>query len=305
MTDENTEDDVVVLPDHENAVDPPRRRRSTTILFVFIAVLLVGGVLTSGSYLWSLNSKLDNNIKRDSSFLPADSAARPAPGAKGALNIVISGDGQSSANTTMIAHFPAKRDKIYVVAFPRDSYVDVPGHGKTQLNSAYGFGGHPLVIQTLENLTGVRIDHMAEIGFDSYRDAAMALGTSDHAVTETSSAKGGSEASRMQLQQKYIKEVLVDLINGGALSNPVKLSKVVDSATKNLTVDVALTTAKLRSLGVSLRGVRGKDITFVTVPSASTGHTKTGMLITRLDGTKLSQLSKALREDTMSSYKPK
>jgi hypothetical protein len=110
MTDENKyEDSAVVLPDHENA-DPPRRRRWTTIVLVSMAVLLVGGVLTSGSYLWSLNSKLDNNIKRDSSFLPADSATRPAPGAKGALNIVISGDGYSSYNTTMIAHVTAKRD---------------------------------------------------------------------------------------------------------------------------------------------------------------------------------------------------
>jgi len=304
MTDENTEDDVVVLPDHENAADRPRRRRSTTILFVFIAVLLVGGVLTSGSYLWSLNSKLDNNIKRDSSFMPADNAARPAPGAKGALNIVISGNGYSKDNTTMIAHFTAKRDKVYVVSFPRDSYVYVPGHGRTRLSSAYGLGGHPLVIRTLENLTGVRIDHMAEIRFDSFHDAAVALGVSEKAVAKTSSGYGRSELSRLKRQQKYVKEVLVDLINRGTVSNPVKFSRALDVVTKNLTVDDGLTTRKLRSLGVSLRGVRGKDITFLSAPVAGSGHTKTGMSITRLDATKLALLSKALREDTMSSYPP-
>jgi anionic cell wall polymer biosynthesis LytR-Cps2A-Psr (LCP) family protein len=304
MTDENTEGDAAVVPNHENA-DPPRRRRSTTIVLVSIVVLLVGGVLTAGSYLWSLNSKLDNNIKRDSSFLPADNAARPAPGAKGALNIVVSGNGYSSDNTTMIAHFTAKRDKVYVVSFPRDSYVDVPGHGKTRLSSAYGFGGHRLVIQTLEKLTGVRIDHMAEISFDSYHHAAISLGLSEEAVAKTSSASGRRELSRLARQQKYIKEVLVDLVNRGTLSNPVKLSRALDVATKKLTVDDALTTGKLRSLGVSLRGVRGKDITFLTAPVAGSGHPKTGMLITRLDGAKLSLLSKALREDTMSSYRPK
>jgi anionic cell wall polymer biosynthesis LytR-Cps2A-Psr (LCP) family protein len=162
-----------------------------------------------------------------------------------------------------------------------------------------------LVIQTLENLTGVRIDHMAEIGFDSFHDAATALGVSEEAVAETASTGGINELSRLELQQKYIKEVLVDLLNRGTLSNPVKLSRALDAATKNLTVDDALTTGKLRSLGVSLRGVRGNDVTFVTAPVASSGHTSTGMSISRLDGTKLSQLSTALRQDTMSSYQPK
>jgi hypothetical protein len=55
---------------------------------------------------------------------------------------------------------------------------------------------------------------------------------------------------------------------------------------------------------VSLRGVRGDDITFVTAPVAGFGRTSAGASIVRLDAAKLSELSNALRQDTMSGYRP-
>ncbi len=54
------------------------------------------------------------------------------------------------------------------MSLPRDSYVPIPGHGRNKLNAAYAFGGAPLLVRTVETVTGIRIDHYAEIGFGGF-----------------------------------------------------------------------------------------------------------------------------------------
>src|SRR5690606_8689079 len=52
-----------------------------------------------------------------------------------------------------------------LVSIPRDSLVPIPGHGTTKINAAYAYGGPNLLVETLEQTTGVRIDDYVEIGF--------------------------------------------------------------------------------------------------------------------------------------------
>ena len=63
--------------------------------------------------------------------------------------------------------------------FPRDIYVDVPGHGKDTVNAAYGYGGAPLLVRTLQQLLDVQIDHVAFVGFDGLSQMTDALGGRD------------------------------------------------------------------------------------------------------------------------------
>lgn len=83
---------------------------------------------------------------------------------------------RSSARTDsiMLLHIGAGPDTL--VSIPRDSLVPVPGHGTTKINAAYAFGGAPLLVQTLENVTGVRIDHVVQIGFGGFVDVVDAVG---------------------------------------------------------------------------------------------------------------------------------
>ncbi|HEY2834184.1 MAG TPA: LCP family protein [Sporichthyaceae bacterium] len=67
-------------------------------------------------------------------------------------------------DTMMLLHIPNSGGPT-LVSLPRDSYVNIPGHGQNKLNAAYAFGGAKLLVQTVEGLTGIRIDHYAEIGF--------------------------------------------------------------------------------------------------------------------------------------------
>ena len=66
-----------------------------------------------------------------------------------------------------------------LVSIPRDSYVPIPGHGRNKLNAAYAFGGAPLLVRTVEQATGMRIDHYAEIGFGGFVGAVDAVGGVD------------------------------------------------------------------------------------------------------------------------------
>ena len=63
-----------------------------------------------------------------------------------------------------------------LMSLPRDSIVDIPGHGTTKLNAAYAFGGPKLLIKTIENETGIRIDHYAEIGLGGVPKIVDAVG---------------------------------------------------------------------------------------------------------------------------------
>ena len=63
-----------------------------------------------------------------------------------------------------------------MVSIPRDSYVPIPGYGSDKINAAFAFGGAPLLVQTVEEATGLRIDHYAEIGFSGFAGIVDAVG---------------------------------------------------------------------------------------------------------------------------------
>jgi LCP family protein required for cell wall assembly len=63
-----------------------------------------------------------------------------------------------------------------LMSIPRDSLVEIPGHGVTKINAAYAFGGPQLLVQTIEESTGIRVDHFVEIGFDGLVNLVDAVG---------------------------------------------------------------------------------------------------------------------------------
>jgi LCP family protein required for cell wall assembly len=78
-------------------------------------------------------------------------------------------------DTMMLLHIPDSGAPT-LVSLPRDSYVSIPGHGQNKLNAAYAFGGPKLLVQTVERVTGIRLDHYAEIGFGGLYDLVNAVG---------------------------------------------------------------------------------------------------------------------------------
>ncbi len=83
-------------------------------------------------------------------------------------------DGQRT-DTIMLLHVPVL-GKPALVSLPRDSYVSIPGHGKNKINAAYALGGAPLLAETVEQNTGVRIDGYAELGFGGFVNIIDSVG---------------------------------------------------------------------------------------------------------------------------------
>ena len=92
------------------------------------------------------------------------------------------------SDTMLLVHINKARDKATIISIPRDSLVTIPAHqsslykdrtvaaAKGKINAAYAWGGAPLLIQTIEQETGVRIDHYIEIGFAGFAGMVDALG---------------------------------------------------------------------------------------------------------------------------------
>jgi LCP family protein required for cell wall assembly len=86
--------------------------------------------------------------------------------------------GNGRTDTILVVHVPALESdsSTTMVSVPRDSYVPIPGYGRDKINAAFAMGGAPLLAQTVEQATGLRIDHYAEIGFGGFAGLVDALG---------------------------------------------------------------------------------------------------------------------------------
>lgn len=338
VRDENATTDGV---DEGNPTDGGRRQRRqkrrrnpfATFGLVLLTMALIVALGVGGFALY-LNHVFDSNVKR-SKMLPDGDRADRDPTAGDAQNILLLGsdsrtesvrDG-SRADVIQLVHLPADRRSIQVVHFPRDLYVDIPGRGKNKINAAYAFGGAPLLVQTMEQLLDVRIDHVAAIGFDGFKDLTNTLGGVDITVRQASSRDGytftpgrqhmdGDEAlafvrERKQLargdidrgvrQQAWIKAILDKAVQTGTLANPTKLSAMVGDTARSLVVDDTFSTGDMRGLAFSLRDVRGGDVTFLTAPHSGFSSVPGVGSIDVVDQPKMTALGTALRTDRMST----
>jgi len=86
--------------------------------------------------------------------------------------------GNGRTDTILFVHIPGafSADPPTMVSIPRDSYVEIPGYGSDKINAAFAEGGPLLLAQTVEQATGVRLDHYAEIGFAGFGSLVDALG---------------------------------------------------------------------------------------------------------------------------------
>jgi LCP family protein required for cell wall assembly len=84
------------------------------------------------------------------------------------------GDVGQRTDTIMLLH--TGDGPSLLLSIPRDSIVPIPGHGTTKINAAFAYGGAPLLVQTIEQNTGVRVDHYVEIGFGGFVNSVDAVG---------------------------------------------------------------------------------------------------------------------------------
>lgn len=96
------------------------------------------------------------------------------------LNILIigtdsRGEDRGRSDSLMVAHYDQKKKQPKLISIMRDSYVDIPGHGKDKINAAYSYGGIELVRKTLKENFDLPIEYYVTINFDHFKEAIDSL----------------------------------------------------------------------------------------------------------------------------------
>lgn len=86
--------------------------------------------------------------------------------------------GGQRSDTLMILHVDNERGTASIMSIPRDLWVDIPGHGKNRINTAYQYGADVLVT-TVQQSLGVPLHHYVEVNFNSFKSIVSALGGVD------------------------------------------------------------------------------------------------------------------------------
>lgn len=237
--------------------------------------------------------------------------------------------GLQRTDTMMIVHLAGDGRQVTITSIPRDSWIHVPGHGKAKVNAAFSYGGPKLLVRTVEKLTRIRIDHYAAIDFAGFRAMTDAVGGVDvtvpRTVTDTSNGtvwkKGrhhldgraalsyvrqrhglpGGDLDRIRRQQGFILALLERARSRDVLTDPRRLDALLDATTRAVTVDESVGAGDLRALLFRYRDVREDDLTFLTVPTRSSGMVA-GQSVMFLDERKAARLFSALRDDRVARY---
>ena len=202
-------------------------------------------------------------------------------------------------DTIILLHRPQSGPPT-LVSLPRDSYVPIPGHGRNKLNAAYAFGGAPLLARTVETVTGLRIDHYAEVGFGGFVGMTDAVGgvqlcpkrnINDHKsglhVKKGCQEMDGATAlayvraryfdpqgdlGRVKRQQEFLGAVFDEAVSPTTLLNPFRILSLGNAATTALTIDNGDGPVSLLQFARTMRAVAGGDGKRVTVPVSDVNY---------------------------------
>jgi len=288
----------------------------------FLALLLIGVTATGYEILHHFNA----NIQQDD--ISGLLGAQPVNTHPQAENIMVIGsdsrDGLNASygtglvtdqsDTLMVIHIPADRQWAEVMSIPRDSWVNIPAcemgdgqaSGPTQfkINEAFAIGnldgnhtnlGVACTVKTVEQDTGIYINHFIVVNFTGFENMVAALGgvyecnptaiddpnsdlhlsAGNHLLTPAEalgyvrarySLGDGSDLERIGRQQAFMSSLISRV--RGELYNPLALYRFLDAFTKSLTIDTQLGgITGLYDLGQSLRAIPASKIAFFTLPN--------------------------------------
>ena len=328
----------------DSALRRPGRGWRIALLSV-LAIFLVLTLATGGLALWVRHS-----IASGIEFIADPFAGIPArapqqkvaAGEEPAVNILVLGtdsrtsasdpsqwkEGAQRTDAIMIVQVSGDRKTVSVMSIPRDSWVEIPGHGQGKINAAYSYGGPSLTIHTVENLTGIHIDHFAVANFESFvaltdeiggvrinlktpqtlagkelgAGAQVLDGQQALAYTRERSSLPNGDFDRVKRQQTWMRSIVSRVLTNGTLSSPTALYSFLKTASWTVAVDESFTLNQMQSLALETRHLHSNDIAFMTVPTAGTGTSTDGQSIVTLDADADTPLFNAFAEDRVSAY---
>lgn len=225
--------------------------------------------------------------------------------------------GAQRTDALMLMQVSGDRQHISIMSIPRDSWVAIPGNGTAKINAAFSYGGPSLTIQTVEQLTGVRIDHIALVDFTTFKKLTDIVGGVTLETADGTQHFDGDEAlayvreryslprgdfDRVRRQQLWMKAVLSELLTKETLSSPTKIMAIANTLSDYVAVDDGLDTGTIVSLGSSLVGFDKSNLVLFTAPVAGTGTSEDGQSIVNLNMNELARVSKAFQQDDVPAF---
>ncbi len=286
-----------------------RPRRVLGIIALLVVVILI----FTGAMYFYLNSKLTR------ANVLVNYAGRPVAGA--GANWLITGDdsrqgltpqqqrelatGKASSitgarsDTIMLLHIPSNGLPPVLISIPRDSYVKIPGYGMNKINAAFAFGGPKLLAETLQNATGLQINHYMGIGFGGLVHVVDAVGgvrmciprnlndpasglhlkkgcqTLDGAqalgFVRTRHLFATQDLQREQDQRAFMKALLSKMTSTGNLINPFAVIPATVGAADALTVDSGTQLYQLAQVAFALRHPESTTMPIGSEPQLAVG----------------------------------
>ncbi|MDG4765504.1 LCP family protein [Solwaraspora sp. WMMD406] len=322
---------------------PPATRRGTrwlrlVLLIVGLVLLLVIGGVAAGGWLYARS--VESRVDKVEIFSALPEAQRPTKAVTEATNFLIVGSDSrdpdpsgSRTDTIILAHLPADRHSVQMVSIPRDTWVtvpdpDTPDAGREdKINAAFATGGTPLLVRTVEDFTGVRIDHVVLIDFAGFAEIVDAVGGIEIAVDEAFTSVhppyrrfdaglrqmdgdtaldyarqrkqfADGDFTRMRHQQEIIAAVVDRAGSSGLLTDPGRLNAFLRATADAVSVDES---TSVFDTVWALRQLRSGDLTMLTSPSAGTDQ-RGGQSVVLPDESGVAALYQAIRDDDLDEW---
>lgn len=253
----------------------PRTRRRfglkrTLALIAALVVAYVAFLVVVPVMAWNSISQVDASPDGErpadqpgTTYLLVGSDSRSGLSAQDRKRLNTGGDVGQRTDTIMLLHTGSGPNLL--MSIPRDSLVKVPGHGTTKINAAFAYGGAPLLVETIEQATGIRIDHYVEIGFggfvemvdavggiticpakdmtDEWADLEVKAGCQDAdgrlalAYARSRHAQQLGDIDRARHQREVVAAVGAETFSASTVLNPFRYRSVVNAGARSVQVD--------------------------------------------------------------------
>ncbi|AYY11912.1 LytR family transcriptional regulator [Actinobacteria bacterium YIM 96077] len=286
---------------------PKKRRSGLARFFRFLLIFVLIIAVALGGLVWWIWSRIDKveAVPDDHGAATSDGHVFLLVGSDRREDLDDGGDetgtsGGDRADTIMLVHNPSD-GRPALISVPRDSTVDIPGHGSGRINAAFSQGGPALLVETIEANTEVAIDDYVQIGFGGFSDIVDALGGVEMCLDEAiqdEKAKldlpagcqelGGDDAlgyararyfdpradlGRVERQRELISAISDKAFSPGTLLNPIEFTRTALAGGDALVIDDGTQPWDMFTFVQAMGSISSGSGDTLTVPLGRVGNT--------------------------------
>lgn len=198
------------------------------------------------------------------------------------------------ADTIILIHLSPERPEAVMVSFPRDLKVQIPGRGTNKLNSALSYGGPDLLVRTIEDYSGIHVDHYVQVNIDGFLELVEVVGgvqvclekplvdpyaganlppgcrplrgPDAAAFVRARHTPPGGDLGRIERQQRFLRAAMEKVISAGTFVNPVRMKRLIDVAANAVVTDDRFGASEMARLAWALRSLEPEEVDMRTLP---------------------------------------